>query len=81
MSLYNKVNQFIGYHEYCPARMVGNYQQVLITFYKNQLIEGDDFYYHLLQSIQEHPRVWKNAVISIFKTKNNIEITVVSRSL
>ncbi len=81
MSLYDKVNKFVAYHEYFPARMSGNYQQVHITFYKNQLIEGDNFYYHLLQSIQEHPRVWKNAVISIFKSKNNIDISLVSRSL
>ena len=81
MTLYEKVNKFVGFHNYCPARMVGNHQQVQMTFYKDQLIEGDEFYYHILQSIQEHPRVWKNAVISIFKSTNNINISIVSRSL
>lgn len=67
MTLYNKVNKFIGKHSYLPDRMSCDRTAGISICYAERSVgdECDVFYNHIKMSINNKPELWNHADIKI----------------
>ena len=76
MSIYEKVNKFVGLNGFMPSIMRGTKNEAILIFNSSQLVEGDDFCKAFLFSKGENPKVWSNVVEFITVTSNSIQIVI-----
>lgn len=76
MTIYEKVNKFVGLNNFMPSKMYGTKNEAILIFSGSQLSEGDDFCRAFLFSKGENPKVWENVVEFIQVTKIEIIIKI-----